>query len=107
MGGEREAELSAIDGHGIMDLLRSGRCIKIAAPMVRFSKLPWRHVVRSYGEQAQQIHPLTHISAVIRSQRTLIKRDGGRGWRAERYLQIRGWGFDGAWRPGGRGLHSG
>jgi hypothetical protein len=49
MLGERELALAATEGHGIMDMLKSGRCIKIAAPMVRFSKLPWRHVVRSYG----------------------------------------------------------
>jgi hypothetical protein len=33
----------------VMELFRLKKCVKIAAPMVRFSKLPFRHVVRSYG----------------------------------------------------------
>jgi len=51
-----------------MDLLESGRCVKIAAPMVRFSKLPWRHVVRSWGTEIVY-SPMIMADSFIASQR--------------------------------------
>mmetsp|Transcript_195 Transcript_195/g.437 ORF Transcript_195/g.437 Transcript_195/m.437 type:complete len:319 (-) Transcript_195:6-962(-) len=42
-----------MENQTVLELFKSareeGRCLKIAAPMVRFSKLPFRHVVRSWG----------------------------------------------------------
>ena len=51
-----------------MELLQSGRCIKIAAPMVRFSKLPWRHVVRSYGTEIVY-SPMIMADSFVNSQK--------------------------------------
>lgn len=63
------AERGEENTKNIMDLFQPGAVVRMCAPMVRYSKLPFRKLVRRYGTQVA-FTPMIVSESFVRSQKS-------------------------------------